>query len=142
MDGMLAPIVALVAWTMVMWCWMFALRLPAIAKLKIDPQKAADQPGSQPMLPLSVRRVGDNYNHLHEQPTLFYALALSMQLAEQTQDLNVALAWAYVASRVVHSLVQATFNIITLRFVIFVIGSLILMAMTLHAALGLPHYLG
>lgn len=142
MDGMLAPIVALVAWTLVMWFWMFALRIPAIARLKIDPQKAADEPGSQPMLPLSARRVGENYNHLHEQPTLFYALALAMQLGGQTQDLNIALAWAYVASRVLHSLVQATVNIIMLRFVIFVIGSLILMALTVHAALGLPHHFG
>lgn len=140
MDGMLAPVVALVAWTLVVWWWMFALRIPAIARLKIDPQKAADEPGSQPMLPLAVRRVSENYNHLHEQPTLFYALALAMHLGGQTQELNLALAWAYVASRVVHSLVQATVNVILVRFVVFAIGSLILMAMTVHAALGLPHH--
>lgn len=140
MDGMLAPVVALVAWTLVVWWWMFALRIPAIAKLKIDPQKAADEPGSQPMLPLSARRVSENYNHLHEQPTLFYALALTMQMSGQTQELNLALAWAYVASRVLHSLVQATVNVILVRFVVFAIGSLILMALTVHAALGLPHH--
>jgi hypothetical protein len=142
MDGMLAPVIALVAWTLVVWWWMFALRIPAIAKLKIDPQKAADEPGSQPMLPLSVRRVSDNYNHLHEQPTIFYALALAMQIGGQTQELNLWLAWAYVGSRVLHSLVQATVNVVSLRFVIFAIGSLILMAMTVHAALGLPHHFG
>lgn len=142
MGGMLAPIVALVAWTMVMWWWMFALRIPAIIKLKINPQKAADEPGSQPMLPLAVRRVGENYNHLHEQPTVFYALALAMQLGGQAHDINVALAWAYVASRVVHSLVQATVNVIMLRFIVFAIGSLILMALTLHGALSVMHHFG
>lgn len=142
MGGMLAPVVALVAWTMVMWWWMFALRIPAIMRLKIDTQKAADEPGSQPLLPLAARRVGENYNHLHEQPTVFYALALAMHMGGQSHEVNVALAWAYVASRVVHSLVQATVNIVMLRFVIFAIGSLILMALTLHAGLSAMHHFG
>jgi len=140
MGTMLAPLIALVAWTFVVWGWLFAVRIPAIARLKVDVQKAADDPGSQPQLPVSARRVGNNYNHLHEQPTLFYALALALEVMGQAHPINVALAWGYVASRVLHSLVQGTINIIPLRFALFVLGSLILMALTLHGAMALLHH--
>lgn len=140
MGTMLAPLIALVGWTFVVWAWLFAVRIPAIARLKIDVQKAVDEPGSQPQLPLSVRRVGDNFNHLHEQPTLFYALALALEVMGQAHPINVALAWGYVASRVAHSLVQGTINVVPVRFALFVLGSLILMALTLHGAMALLHH--
>jgi hypothetical protein len=72
--------------------------------------------GAPLVLPPEVARVADNYNHLHEQPTLFYALALAAQLAGAADAVSVGLAWAYVALRVVHSLIQATVNVIPLRF--------------------------
>ena len=54
-----------------------------------------------------------------EQPTLFYALVVYSYLAGQQNAVNLALAWGYVAIRVVHSLVQATVNVVLVRFSIF-----------------------
>lgn len=136
MRGMLAPIVALVAWTHVMWAWMYATRIPAIARarMRLDP----DAPRGEQMasLPAPVRWKADNYNHLMEQPTLFYAIAVVLAIVEPDQ-LNTGLAWAYVGLRVVHSLVQATVNKIEVRFGLFALSSLVLIALTVRAGLAL-----
>jgi hypothetical protein len=135
---MLLPILALIAWTMVMWVWMYATRLPAMQKHNIDPQGAAI-PGSLDALPLKVAQIAHNYNHLHEQPTLFYALALAAHVGNWTDGVSIYLAWGYVGLRVLHSLVQATVNLVAARFAVFALASLVLMALcakTILEALG------
>lgn len=136
-HGLILPVLALVAWTFVMWVWMYATRIPAIQRSKIDPQKLVSA-GGKLELPPEVARVADNYNHLHEQPTIFYAVALAAQVAGVTDATNITLAWAYVALRVVHSFVQATKNIVMVRFSVFTIGSLVLLALLVRTLMGLP----
>ena len=121
-----------------MWVWMYATRIPAMQKHKINPQDAA-MPGSLDVLPLNVRQIAHNYNHLHEQPTLFYALALTAHVGNYADGVAIWLAWGYVGLRVLHSLVQATVNLVTLRFGVFALASLVLItlcAKTLVKALG------
>jgi len=133
--AILAPVVALVLWSFVMWAWLYATRIPAITRLKIkfDPHKPNSEFLAQ--IPPEVRWKSDNYNNLMEQPTLFYAIALTVAFAGAADGLNVALAWIYVALRVIHSLIQATVNIILARFSVFMLGSLVLLALTIRAAL-------
>jgi hypothetical protein len=145
-HGLITPVVALIAWSLVMLVWLYATRIPAMAKLKMDPEKLKDQPGAKDELPPGARRVAANYAHLMEQPTLFYAVCFALQFLEQTQPINIGLAWTYVALRIVHSLVQATVNIIRLRFAIFALSTLVLVALVVHAAIAvgmvdmrLPH---
>ena len=133
---MIAPVLALVGWTFVMWFWMYATRIPAMQKANIDMAEMS-RTGKKLELPPEVARVADNYNHLHEQPTIFYALALATQVAGAADGVAVALAWTYVGSRVVHSLVQATRNAIPVRFAVFAIGSLVLMALLVRTAMKL-----
>ena len=135
-PGLLAPVLALVAWTFVMWIWMYATRIPAMQRAKVDVAELS-RTGAKLDLPPEVSRVADNYNHLHEQPTIFYALALAAQLAGAADATNVGLAWAYVGSRVVHSLVQATRNVIPVRFAVFTLGSVLLMILLVRTALRL-----
>ena len=134
-SPILAPIIALAVWTHVMWVWMYATRIPAIrgARMVLDP----DAPRGEQMatLPASVRWKADNYNHLMEQPTVFYAVALAIAMLGAGGGTNAVLAWAYVAARVVHSLLQATVNKIEVRFALFVVSSLILIALTINAVL-------
>jgi len=131
---MIAPVLALIAWTFVMWFWMYATRIPAMQRAKVDMAELS-RTGKKLELPPEVSRVADNYNHLHEQPTLFYALALAAQLGGAGDPINVGLAWAYVASRVVHSLLQATVNVIPVRFALFTLGSILLMILLVRTAL-------
>lgn len=133
---MIEPILALIAWTFVMWGWMYATRIPAMQRLNVDVDELG-RTGAPLELPPEVARVADNYNHLHEQPTIFYALALAAHLAGAADGAGVALAWAYVALRVVHSLVQATRNVIVVRFGVFAIGSVVLFALLVNTVLVL-----
>jgi len=133
---MLEPVIALISWTLLVWCWMYALRIPAMQAANIDPDDAK-HPGSLAALPSKVRAVADNYNHLHEQPTVFYALAFYTQLAGAGDVLNVNLAWAYVVLRVVHSLVQNTSNKVMIRFSVFSLSSLVLIAITVRNLMAL-----
>lgn len=132
---MLLPAVALAAWTFVMWAWMYATRIPAIrrAKLKLDPN--APRGEQMASLPPVVRWKADNYNHLFEQPTIFYPIAIVLALIAGTSTVDVGLAWAYVGLRVVHSVFQATVNKIEVRFGVFLLSSLVLLAMVTRAAI-------
>jgi hypothetical protein len=128
----LTPVLALVAWTFVMWVWMYATRIPAMKQAGIDPQEAA-YPGTwSHRLRPGVRSVADNYNHLHEQPTIFYALMFFAASTGGGDGTALALAWVYVALRLVHSLVQATVNRVMVRFSVFSLATLVLMAFTVR----------
>ena len=135
-HGLILPVLALSAWTFVMWLWMYATRLPAMNKARIDVAELS-RTGKKLELPPEVARVADNYNHLHEQPTIFYALALAAQLAGATDATNVGLAWGYVTLRIVHSLVQATVNHIPTRFALFTLGTFVLAALLIRTASAL-----
>ena len=139
MIGMdiLQPMVALMAWTMVMWLWMYVTRIPAMNRAKVDPDAMTrDSDASlDRSLPPQVQWKAHNYNHLHEAPTVFYAVGLVLAIIGQGDGMNALLAWLYVGLRVIHSLVQATVNRVMVRFVLFALSSLVLIALILHAAI-------
>jgi hypothetical protein len=125
-----------VCWTLIVWVWMYATRIPAMQKAKVDPQSVI-HPGALTGLPTAARVVADNYNHLHEQPTIFYALAIYTHLVGAGDEINISLGWAYVAARVVHSFMQIVVRRVMLRFATFAIGSLFLMAIAARDVLAL-----
>lgn len=137
--GILKPAVVLAAWTMVMWVWMYATRIPAMTKAKTDLDKLARDPDYtvDKAVPANVQWKAKNYNHLHEAPTVFYAIAIILSIIGQGDGLNEYLGWAYLGLRVIHSLIQAIWNKIMLRFWIFALSSLVLMALIVHAAMAL-----
>ena len=135
-SPILGPIVALVAWSLVMMLWMAATRLPAMRRKGIRigtlvGGRGADLDG---VLEDSIQWKSHNYSHLMEQPTVFYAVALSLALMDQGDGLNLTLAWVYVGLRIAHSLVQAIFNRVLVRFLLFLLSSLALVGLTIHAA--------
>jgi hypothetical protein len=133
-DPILAPVVALVAWSMVMWAWMYATRIPAIQRMKMRLDPNAPRGEQMNTLPANVRWKADNYNHLMEQPTIFYAVALALALMGAGGGINLTLAWTYVGMRVVHSLVQSLVNKIEVRFSIFFLSSIVLIGLVWNAA--------
>ncbi|RYD49333.1 MAG: MAPEG family protein [Sphingomonadales bacterium] len=140
-SQILSPVVALVAWTLVMLVWTMVIRLPAMKKAGIDLGRArGGRPGLlDTLLDEKAQWPAHNYIHLVEQPTLFYAVALALALLGQGDGFNAMLAWVYVGLRVLHSLVQATFNKISIRFSLFVLSTLTLVALTLHAGMAIWH---
>ena len=140
-SPILQPMAVLAGWTMLMWLWMYATRIPAMGAAKIDSKSLVGGTGKDldGKLPEKIQWIAHNYNHLHEAPTVFYAVALALALIGQGDGLNAKLAWAYVALRVVHSLVQATVNRVMIRFLLFALSSLTLIALTLHLLLAVFH---
>lgn len=139
----LKPVAVLAAWTMIMWIWMYATRIPAINKLPKPTEPGADAGWTGAMLenliPREVQWKAHNYNHLHEAPTVFYAVALALALLGKGHGLNEQIAWAYVGLRIVHSIFQSTVNKVMPRFALFALSSLCLMALTLHLLMSVFH---
>lgn len=133
-EPILQPVIVLVLWSLVMLVWLYATRIPAMTKAKIQLDPTAGKSALE-ALPPQVQWKADNYNHLMEQPTLFYATALVLALAGAGEGLNLTLAWAYVVLRMIHSVVQASVNIILLRWALFMTGSAVLVALAIRAAL-------
>lgn len=135
-HGLIAPVVALIIWSLIVLIWLYARRIPAMSAAKINPEQFKDDPTAKEKLPPGARRVAANYTHLMEQPTIFYAVCFALQFLGQTHPMNIGLAWLYVALRIVHSLVQGTVNVIWLRFLIFVASTIVLAFLAVHAAMG------
>jgi hypothetical protein len=135
--AILQPVVVLIGWTLIIFTWAVATRLPAMKAAGIDLRTLVGSKGSDAdrVLPPAVQWKAHNYNHLLEQPTLFYAVCFLLAVAGPVHPFNVALAWSYVAFRIAHSLVQTTSNRVSIRFLFFVLGTVALTALTLHAAL-------
>lgn len=144
-SPILVPVVALVAWTLVMLVWMAMARRRAFAQLGIGwgtiprGSRGVNLDGRAPD---EAQWPSHNYNHLMEQPTIFYAIALTLALMDMGGGINYWLAWGYVGLRVVHSLIQATVNIVAIRFTIFALASLCLLGLTVHAAARILHDCG
>lgn len=137
-SEILKPVAVLIAWSLVMLVWMVVVRLPAMKKAGIDINKVV---GSKPGMLDSIvdpkaQWPAHNYMHLMEQPTLFYAVALLLAFSGMGNGLNAMIAWGYVVLRIAHSLLQVTTNIIRYRFALFALSSLCLIALSLHALIG------
>jgi hypothetical protein len=137
-SDILRPMVVLIAWTLVMLAWTLATRLPAMKAAGVDIGKLVGTKASDAdrALPPQVQWKAHNHNHLMEQPTLFYAVCAVLALSGTGNGVNAWIAWAYVALRIAHSLVQATSNRVRARFLFFMLSSFMLVALTLHAALA------
>ena len=133
--GILQPVAVLAAWTMVMLLWMYAVRMPALGKIALTPEEMSRLTGGKldELLPPQVQWKAHNFNHLHEAPTVFYAVALLLAITGAGDGLATQLGWAYVALRIAHSLVQVTSNKVPVRFAIFALSGLVLIALVVLA---------
>jgi hypothetical protein len=142
-SPILAPVVALVAWTLVMMVWMVITRFSYFRRVgmtlgKLPRGARGSNLDSQPDA-AEAQWKSHNYNHLMEQPTIFYAVALSLAMMGFGGGINLWLAWGYVAFRILHSLVQCTVNVVLYRFAIFSLATLCLVGLTVHAGARILH---
>lgn len=114
---------------------MYATCIPAISKYKVPVHPNATKEEFNAKIPPHIRWKADNYNHLMEQPTQFYAVAVVLSLLGVDGGIDLHLAWSYVVIRLVHSLVQASVNKVVVRFQLFALSSVVLLVLTTRAAL-------
>ena len=144
-SPILAPVVALVDWTLLVMLWMVVTRFGEFRRLGVNFGNIP--PGSRGVdlegrADPKAQWKSHNYSHLMEQPTIFYAVALALALMDFGGGINYYLAWGYVGFRIVHSLVQGTINVVAIRFILFFLASLCLIGLTTHAALKVAHDCG
>jgi hypothetical protein len=141
-SPLLAPVVALVAWTLVIMAWMLVSRLREFRRLGITLSNIP--PGARGVDLEGKAEPGaqwksHNYNHLMEQPTIFYAIVLALAMMGMDQPINIYLAWGYVVLRALHSLIQCTSNIVRFRLPLFGLASFCLLGLTVHAGARILH---
>ncbi len=133
----LAPAAILVAWTLIMLFWMAGVRLPAAKKAGLD---IGSRPGGrgqdlEGQIADTINWKSHNHTHLHEQPTLFYAIVAILAIMGPSA-MDVLLAWIYVGLRILHSLWQALVNTVPIRFLLFLASSFVMIALTISAIMA------
>ncbi len=136
-SPILLPVIILVLWSLVVLTWMAWARLPAMRKARMPPTAGERTAELATKMDKHIQWKADNYNHLMEQPTIFYATTLVLALVGQGHGINLYLAWFYVGCRVVHSIVQGTNNKVMVRFSIFALSSVALLALAINALMAL-----
>ncbi len=135
-SAILLPVFVMGLLTVAMFVWMLVTRIPAMTRAGLAAQDARHT-GALKSLPSEVVQVADNYNHLFEQPTLFYAVAISIAVIGHVDAVHVACAWIFTVLRIAHSLVQATINIVNIRLTLFLFTWITLAVMIVRELLAL-----
>ena len=137
-TAILGPAAVLAGWTMIVFLWLLARRLPAYKAAGVD--IAASPAGMrggdrEAQMPAKANWISHNYTHLMEQPTVFYPVVIMLALMGDNSALSVNLAWGYAGIRVLHSLWQANVNTIPMRFALFALSSLCLITLAARAVM-------
>ena len=121
--------------TLVVWLYMYSRRLPFIFSSGLDP-KQMTPPELARLSPPQVSNPSDNLKNLFELPTIFYAVVLYLFCTSRVDPVHVGAAWVFFLFRAMHSVVHCTFNLIPLRFSLYVISAGALWLMVVRAAVS------
>lgn len=134
-DAIFSPFFATVFLTLLVWVYMYIRRISFITSIKISP-KDLSVPGTLAQIsPPNVSNPSDNFKNLFEIPVLFYALVLYLFVTKQVDTVYVNAAWIFVVFRALHSTVHCTFNLIMLRFYLYLFATLAVWFIAIRAAL-------
>lgn len=128
------PMLAMLALTFFIALIMMWTRVQAMKEYRIAPNRAEEASNLKTLLPRNVMRISDNYNHLHEQPIVFYVLCTLTILLDAQDMIFAYLAWGYVATRLLHSAVQIVIADVMKRFFLFMLSWLVLGIMLVRLA--------
>ena len=137
-TAILAPAAVLAGWTMIVFLWLMARRIPAVsaAGMKLGEMPPGTRGGdSEAQMPAKANWISHNYTHLMEQPTVFYPVVIILAVMGDNSTLSVNLAWGYTGLRILHSVWQANVNTIPIRFAFFGLSSLCLIALAARAVM-------
>ena len=114
---MLFPMLALMGWTFVILLLMGQRRIGAVQGKRVHAREFAL--GESAAVPADVTIVNRHYMNLLEIPLLFYAVSIVFYVTGRADAVALALAWGYVALRLVHSAVHLTYNRLFHRLLAF-----------------------
>jgi hypothetical protein len=134
-SAIFGPFFAMILLTAIVWVYMYARRIPFIRKNRFGPEQLTPMAFAQ-LSPPEVSNPSDNLKNLFEIPVLFYALALYLFVTGQVDATHVNAAWVFVGFRALHSAVHCTFNLVPLRFCLYLVATLAVWFMAARAALA------
>ncbi|MET0654151.1 MAG: MAPEG family protein [Pseudoxanthomonas sp.] len=129
------PMLAMLALTLIVWVRLYYVRIPEMRRLRIHPQAVATS--AQKSARLVDTRAADNFSNLFEVPVLFHLALVVAYLTQQVTPLSVGLAWVFVAGRVLHSLIQCSYNKVMHRFIVYSLSTCVVWALWAVLAVGL-----
>ncbi|CAN5186364.1 MAPEG family protein [soil metagenome] len=130
---MLKPVLAMVGLTFIVWLRLYMVRIPEMRRRRIHPQSVATsvtKAGAYEDI-----RASDNFVNLFEMPVLFYVAAFTAIVTGLVTPVSLGLAWTFVALRVLHSLIQCSYNKVMHRFTVYSLSSVVLLLLWLYLAL-------
>jgi hypothetical protein len=136
-EAIFSPFFATVFLTLIVWVYMYIRRITFFTYAKIRPQDLAVPSRLAQISPPNVSNPSDNFKNLFEIPVLFYALVLYLFITKQVDAVYVNAAWLFVVFRVLHSAVHCTFNLIMLRFYLYLFATLAVWFIAIRAGLTL-----
>ena len=135
-EKIFGPLFAMMFLTQVVWIYMYVRRISFITGNKISPKDLAEPGKLAQLTPAAVSNPSDNLKNLFEIPVLFYALALYLFAMKQVDAAYVDVAWMFFGFRVLHSAVHCTFNLVLLRFYLYLFSTLAVWFIAIRAALA------
>jgi hypothetical protein len=130
------PFFATMFLTLAVWMYMYVRRISFIMGRGISSQDLATPGALARISPPAVSNPSDNLKNLFEIPVLFYALALYLFVSKQVDAPYLDAAWVFVAFRALHSAVHCTFNLVILRFYLYLIATGAVWFIALRAAVS------
>lgn len=130
------PVLAMLLLTLLVWVYMYARRLHYFSASRIDPQSFATRAQALGAGPPAIQNPANNFSNLLELPLIFYVVCFYLYSVQQVDAFYMGCAWAFVALRAVHSLIQCTFNRVVLRFAAYALAAVCLWTMVIRAAAG------
>ena len=132
-NPILLPLLTMVFLTFAVWVYLFALRIPEIKRRRINPEDLKDRAEAHQLLTVSAA-ASNNLKNLFEVPVLFYVAAMLAMLLLIQDGLLVLLAWGFVILRIVHSIIQCSYNRVMHRFIVYISSCLFLVFLWIRLA--------
>ncbi len=133
-TAIFGPFFATMLLTLLVWIYMYIRRISFLTQNGISPAEMAVPGALAQVSPAAVSNPSDNLKNLFEIPVLFYALSLYLFVTAQVDATDVYAAWVFAAFRALHSAVHCTFNLVMLRFYLYLISTLAVWFMVARAA--------
>jgi hypothetical protein len=128
-----SPFFAMIFLTLIVWVYMYFRRISFITTSKISSSDIATPAALAQISPPSVSNPSDNLKNLFEIPTIFYALVLYLFVTNQVDTVYLTAAWIFFGFRTLHSAVHCTFNLIMLRFYLYLFSTLVVWFIAIRA---------
>ena len=127
MSAILAPMLAQIGWTFMLYAWLTIARQRAVKRGEVE--YSAFARGEEPH---EVARITRNLANQFELPVIFYAVVVLLVATNNVTLIDVIAAWVFVAGRVIHTLVQTLTDNVPLRGQVFLINSIAVVVLVGH----------